>query len=173
MRKTTKNGWSKMLLLVMAALVLSLGLIFVGCSKSGDSSAKKNTTFAVDESNQTQQILVSETTSVPEITAVQLYQEYEASPPKADRAYKGKQIKVSGTVASVEEGYDNNFKKRYYISLETAPNNEYHHWLQVFFDEKDIESIYDVSKGQKITILGVLIQKGIAYIVIDHSKIVK
>jgi hypothetical protein len=38
---------------------------------------------------------VSIPTGVIEITAVQLYQEYEASQPRADRTYKGKQIKGS------------------------------------------------------------------------------
>ncbi|GHT48497.1 hypothetical protein FACS1894102_1690 [Spirochaetia bacterium] len=109
---------------------------------------------------------------VPEISAVQLYKEYEASAPKADRACKGKEIKVSGTVISVEEGYDYNLKKRYYISLQSG-DSKYSHSVYIFFDDSNIEQVFDVSPDQKITILGTLIQKGMISIHIDHARIIK
>ena len=112
---------------------------------------------------------VSMPTGIPEITAVQLYQEYEASQPKADRAYKGKQIKVTGIVNAIEEAYDTNFKKRYALKFKIG---DYSAWVHVFFDDSDIEPLFDIAVDQKVSIIGTVIQKGTFTITIDHSKIV-
>jgi RecG-like helicase len=108
-------------------------------------------------------------TDIPEITAVQLYEEYEASQPRADRAYKGKQIKVTGVVDAIEEASDMNFKKRYTLRFKT---NNYSSIVQVFFDDSDVDALFDIGKGQSVSIMGTLIQKS-GYIVIDHAKIIQ
>jgi hypothetical protein len=113
---------------------------------------------------------VSIPTGIPEITAEQLYQEYEASQPKADRTYKGKQIKVTGIVNAVEETYDTNLKKRYALKFK---GGDYFGSVDVFFDNSDIDALFDIAKGQRVSIIGTLIQKKTISIVIDHAKIIQ
>jgi hypothetical protein len=112
---------------------------------------------------------VSIPTGIPKITAVQLYQEYEASQPRADRTYKDKQIKVTGTVGAIEEAYDTNYKKRYALIFKSG---EYGNFIHVFFNDSDIEQLFDIAVGQQVSIIGTLIKKGSIFIIIDHAKIV-
>jgi hypothetical protein len=112
---------------------------------------------------------VSIPAGVTEITAVQLYQEYEASQPRADRAYKGNQIKITGTVGAIEETYDANFKKRYALKFRTS---EYGAYVHIFFDDSDIEPLFDINIGQQVSIIGTLLEKGTIAILIDHAKII-
>jgi hypothetical protein len=111
---------------------------------------------------------VSIPTGILEITAIQLYEEYKASHPRADRAYKGKQIKITGTVGAIEEAYATNLKKRYALKFRTG---EYGNYVDVFFDDSDIESLFDIAVGQTISIIGTLVQKGAISIIIDNAKI--
>lgn len=124
----------------------------------------------IDLQNWVDSKFVSVPTGIPELTAIQLYQEYEASQPKADRIYKGKQIKVTGIVGAIEETYDTNLKKRYTLKFRSGDYGDY---VNVFFDDSDIDAIFDIAKGQSVSIIGTLIQKGILSIIIDHAKIVQ
>ncbi|GHT49158.1 hypothetical protein FACS1894102_3450 [Spirochaetia bacterium] len=45
MRKTTKNDWSKILLTVMAAMVLTFGLVFTGCATGKPPTKEKITSL--------------------------------------------------------------------------------------------------------------------------------
>jgi len=107
---------------------------------------------------------------IPDITAVQLYQEYE-SQAMADRKYKDKEIKVTGQVYTIEELYDHNLEKRYALRFKTGTYS----WnVCVFFDNADIEPIFNISTNQTVSIIGTLIEKRTSgHIFIDHAKITR
>jgi hypothetical protein len=149
------------------------GIVYTQTAPTKDKVSQAAKLLSVSESDLQKWIdskFVSIPVGIPEITAVQLYQEYEASQPRADRAYKSKQIKITGTVGAIEETFDTNFKMRYAIKFRSG---EYGNYVHGFFDESDIEPLFDIAVGQKVSIVGILIQKGIVSIVIDHAKIVK
>jgi hypothetical protein len=153
--------------------LLVSGLVFTQTAPTKDQVSQAAKLLGVSESD-LQKWVDSKFVSIPvgiqDITAVQLYQEYEASQPRADRAYKGKQIKVTGTVAAIEETYDTNVNKRYALKFRSS---EYGNYVYIFFDDSDIEPLFDIAIGQNISIIGTLIQKGTIAIHIDHAKIVQ
>jgi hypothetical protein len=114
---------------------------------------------------------ISVPTGTPEFSAEQLFQEYEESQLRVERAYKGKQIKVTGTVYSVQEAYDYSHTRYAIFFVHETGYKEIH----VFFDESDIESLLNIRKAQNVTILGILIGINSNYvsdwIFIDHAKI--
>jgi hypothetical protein len=155
--------------LFLGCFLLVSGIVYTQTAPTKDKVSQAAKLLSVSESDLQKWIdskFVSIPIGIPEITAEQLYKEYEASQPRADRAYKGKQIKITGTVGAIEEAYDTNFKKRYALTFKSSV-------VQVFFDDSDIEPLFDIAVGQKVSIVGILIQKELVYIVIDHAKIVK
>jgi hypothetical protein len=155
----------------MVCFVLVGGLIFAQTAPTKDKVSQAAALLGVPETdlqNWVDSKFVSVPTGIPDITAERLYQEYEASQPRADRTYKGKQVKVTGTVGAIEEAYDTNFKKRYVLKFKSG---EYGNYVYSFFDDSDIEPLFDIAIGQKVSIVGILIQKGTISIVIDHAKI--
>jgi hypothetical protein len=111
---------------------------------------------------------VSVPTGVQTVTAIELYQAYESSAPRADRAYKGKEIRLTGIVSKIEEIDDANFNKRYCISLDTGNDWDL---VKVFFDNAYIDQIFDVNIGQQVTVIATVIEKRSIYVFIDHAKI--
>jgi hypothetical protein len=159
--------------LFLACFLFASGLIFAQTAPTKDQVSQAAKLLGVSESDLQKWVdskFVSIPTGIPEITAVQLYQEYEASQPRADRAYKGKQIMITGTVGAIEETYDTNLKKRYALKFKSG---DYGTFVHSFFDDSDIEPLFDIAIGQKVSILGVLIQKGTISIVVDHAKIIQ
>jgi DNA-binding transcriptional regulator YdaS (Cro superfamily) len=110
-------------------------------------------------------------TGTPIITAVELYRAYESSQPRADRTYKGKQVQVTGTVTKIKEAYDTNYHKRYCIKFQSG-DSSYYDYIEVFFDEADLDPVFNVNVGQKITVLATVIQKDSVMLVLDHAKII-
>jgi hypothetical protein len=159
--------------LFLGCFLFVSGLIFAQTAPTKDKVSQAASLLGVSESD-LQKWVDSKFVSIPmgvsEITAVQLYQEYEASQPRADRTYKGKQIKVTGTVGAIEEAYDVNLKKRYALKFRSG---DYGNSVYIFFDESDIEPLFDIAIGQQISIIGTLIQKATIAIHIDHAKIVQ
>jgi hypothetical protein len=148
------------------------GLVFAQTAPTKDQVTQAAKLLGVSESD-LQKWVDSKFVSIPadvlEITAVELYQEYEASQPRADRAYKGNQIKITGTVGAIEETYDASLKKRYALKFRTGA---YSNYVYVFFDDSDIEPLFDINVDQKVSIIGTLLEKGTIAILIDHAKII-
>jgi hypothetical protein len=154
----------------MVCFVLAGGLIFAQTAPTKDKVSQAARLLGVPEADLQTWVdskFISVPTGIPDITAEQLYQEYEASQPRADRAYKDKQIKVTGTVGAIEEEYDANYKKRYALKFKTST---YSSNVYVFFDDSDIEPLFNVAIGQKVSIIGILVKSG-TIIYIEHAKI--
>jgi len=81
-----------------------------------------------------------------EITASELYSEYEANEVSADEQYKGKKIAVTGVVGII--GKD--ILDDPYISL----NVDYLQSVNCYFSDKNNKVLSQLSKGQKVTIIG-------------------
>jgi hypothetical protein len=107
---------------------------------------------------------VSVPTDIPNITALQLNQEYQSSQLIADRNYKGKQVIITGVVSRIAEDYGGSSTGRGYC-IEFRGTS-----IRVFFDDSDIEALYGITVGQTITILGTVIEKSVL-IMMAHGKI--
>lgn len=81
-----------------------------------------------------------------ELTASSLFNKYKANEVAADEVYLGKKIAVTGIIDDI--GKD--ILDDPYISLEVG----YLESVNCYFSESDIKAIAQLSKGQKITILG-------------------
>jgi hypothetical protein len=162
--------------LFLGCFLLVCGLVFAQTAPTKDQVSQAAKLLGVSETDLQRWVdskFVSVPAGIPEVTAEQLYQEYEASQPRADRTYKGKQIKVTGTVAGIGEKSDTNYKKRYALSYKAGSYN----FFYAFFDEQDIESIFDVEVGKTVSIIGTLIKADMTgagpQIYIDHAKIIQ
>jgi hypothetical protein len=104
--------------------------------------------------------------TIPHVTAEQLCEELNVAQPGTERAYKGKQIKVTGVVSSMGESYNTNFDKRYVLYIKPA--------LRVFLDDSDIDRLFAINAGQTVSIIGTLTQTA-AYgpIIIEHAKMLE
>ena len=90
--------------------------------------------------------ITAETTASVEITAAQLYQEYQANEIAADEKYKDQIIQVSGRIRDI----GNDLMDNPYITLVGDP---YFGDVQCYFSEKSI--VASLSKGQQITVMGI------------------
>jgi phosphoglycolate phosphatase-like HAD superfamily hydrolase len=162
----------KKLVVFVYFLMVATGLVFSqtnGTAPSKDNVSRAARLLGVAEADLQSWInnkFIAVPTDIPDITAVQLYQEYEASQPRADRAYKGKQIKVTGVVDSIEEAYDTNSNRKYALYIKTGTYSAY---VRVFLDDSDIDRLFDINVGQTVSIMGILVGKS-GYITIDRAK---
>ena len=87
------------------------------------------------------------------ITAARLWREYEANELNSDTKYKGKILSVTGRVNSVEKG---NRGDSYYLLID-AEDSVYD--ITVYFKTSEISKLGNLSKGQRITIIGTCVGK--------------
>lgn len=87
-------------------------------------------------------------TSAPVITAsvAQMLSDYEKNELAADQKYKGRRVKMTGRVASIEEMMGQSF-----VTLGTGKAFEAIH-VQAFFDKEQKPTLARLNKGQKLTI---------------------
>ncbi len=81
-----------------------------------------------------------------EITASELYRAYEANEVSADEQYKGKKMAVTGVVGNIGKDILDNP----YLSLKV----DYFQSVNCYFSDKNNKIISQISKGQKVTIVG-------------------
>lgn len=81
-----------------------------------------------------------------EITASELYRAYEANEVSADEQYKGKKMAVTGVVGNIGKDILDNP----YISLKV----DYFQSVNCYFSDKNNKIISQISKGQKVIIIG-------------------
>jgi len=81
-----------------------------------------------------------------EITAPELYRAYEANEVSADGQYKGKRLLITGVVGSI--GKD--ILDDPYVSLKI----DYLQSVNCYFDDKNNKVLSQLSKGQKVQIIG-------------------
>ena len=98
-----------------------------------------------------------------EITASDLAQEYKANEVSADEKFKNKKVAVSGTVEQIGKDILDNP----YISF----SGEFLQSVTCYFSKDDIKTISQISKGDKITIIGECTGLTLTNVVIQDCKI--
>ncbi|WP_273005605.1 hypothetical protein [Chryseobacterium sp.] len=81
-----------------------------------------------------------------EITASELYRAYEANEVSADEQYKGKKMAITGIVGNIGKDILDNP----YLSLKV----DYFQSVNCYFSDKNNKIISQISKGQKVIIIG-------------------
>lgn len=105
----------------------------------GSMEDNKNTENEVKEE-------VKETPAL-DVSASQLYADYEANGVAADQQYKGKILKVTGTVNNI----DKDIMDQIYVTLK---GDNVIGDVQCFFSDNYVNEAAQLQKGQKITIIG-------------------
>lgn len=102
--------------------------------------------FGSDEEQITEIEIASETPEI-EVSAEQLYADYEANGVAADEKYYDKVVRVTGIV----NGIDRDFYEDIYVSLQ---GDEYYGNVVCYFAESHVKEAAQLSKGQAITVKG-------------------
>lgn len=102
--------------------------------------------FGSDDEKKTETEIVNESPAV-EISASQLYKDYESNGVAADQKYKGKVLRVSGVVNNI----DRDIMDKIYVTLK---GDQYFGDVQCFFAEDHVNMAAQLSKGQRITVKG-------------------
>lgn len=123
---------------IIAFIIMSFGIGVLG-------NIGRNSSSTVSNNGTVSQPAKNTKTPVAELTASQLFSAYEDNEVAADNAYKGKWIKVSGTVESI--GKD--ILDDPYIAFKTG---DLAFSVQVYFD--DASKLGSIKKGQRLTVIG-------------------
>lgn len=126
---------NKPLKTIFSLLVFSAFALMALGSKDSD----KNTEAQIQES--------LKTTAPIDISAPQLYAEYEENGVAADQNYKGKVLRVTGIVNSIDKDIMDNI----YVALQ---GNDIIGDVQCFFSDDNANKAAQLKKGQKITVIG-------------------
>ena len=100
------------------------------------------------------------------VSAVELYDAYEANALRADNTYKSKFLRVTGKVSGIEQDI---LTGRPYVKLLSHPTNQYIDYVYVYFKETETSRIADLNNGQNITVVGSCEGKGIISVNIKDS----
>lgn len=102
--------------------------------------------FGSDDEKTTETSIAAETPAI-EVSARQLYADYEANGVAADEKYKGKVLRVTGKVNTI----DRDIMDKIYVTLK---GDKYLGDIQCFFAEDHVKTASQLSKGQTITVKG-------------------
>jgi hypothetical protein len=138
-----KTNFSKNLLTLSLAFILSMFMQSCGGDKSSSTSTKSIGSEAKEEE------AAAETPKQADIviSAPQLYKDYEANGVAADQKYKGKLVEVSGTVDNI----DKDILDEIYVTLK---GDEYFGSVQCYFADEFTDQTAKLTKGQKLTVIG-------------------
>jgi len=98
------------------------------------------------------------------ITSVKLYEEYKTNEIRADTQYKGKNLSVTGPILNIAKDY----MDQYYVEL---TGDGYFSNIRVFFRSSELSKLGNLSKGQRITIIGTCDGTSLGDIYIKNSII--
>ena len=136
---------------VVSFVWLALSLIIVFSTPSNDTNYAENSANQSEPaaliSNEEQQVQEVQAPAAIQISATELFQNYEANEVAADRNFKGQIIEISGTVQSIDSGMGDganvqfNVGDEYGLNSVTASGNE-------SFDN----FAASLSKGQTVTL---------------------
>lgn len=154
-----KGGCLKTVLIVVLILFLLILLIGIFGSSETESKDKQTATPAVQTNGQSPEPTEETKKSEPEakkeqtetiaISAGELISAYGENGVSADQKYKGKLLEVTGVVDSI----DKDILDEAYVTLGTGEDFELIS-VQCYFDEKDLDSIMSLKKGDVVTIIG-------------------
>ena len=102
--------------------------------------------FGSDDEKTTENAIVNEQPDI-EVSAQQLYADYEANGVAADQRYKGKVLRVTGYVNNI----DRDIMDKIYVTLK---GDQYIGDIQCFFAEGHANTAAQLQKGQQITVKG-------------------
>lgn len=104
---------------------------------------------SMDDNKKTESEVKEQITQTPalEVSANQLYADYEANGVSADQQYKGKILKVTGTVNTI----DKDIMDQIYVTLK---GDGVIGDVQCFFSDDYVNEAAQLQKGQKITVVG-------------------
>jgi len=123
------------------------------------SAAKEDTkqdTKKSEEENKTEEVV--------SVTAVDLWNEYDENEVSADQKYKGKQLEVTGEINDIGKDIIDSI----YITLKT---DDILGSVQVYFSDKDADSVAKFTKGQKVTIVGKGSGKTLTNVIVKKAQV--
>jgi hypothetical protein len=147
--KTNSNAKYIISLIILFALILACGKSKDSSSDSSGKSKDQSTNSSgksKDESTNSNSTKRSEESPIIKVSALQLYTDYDANEVSADNKYKGKILQVSGIVGEIRKDFTNN------IIVELKVGDIFKK-VDCRFG-KDNSETADLSKGQKVTVLG-------------------
>jgi hypothetical protein len=140
-----KKSFLKVFLIIIGVIIVIVVIASIsGGSKDSDSSS---TATASSEPSQTKQSVPAKVEAI-EISPQALFSAYESNEVKADNTYKGKMVRLTGTVDDIGKDL---FDKPY-ISFKS--NENYFMGVQVFFKGSEGNKVADIDKGQRVTVVG-------------------
>jgi hypothetical protein len=98
------------------------------------------------------------------VTAAELYNAYDSNALRADNTYKGKFVRVTGTVSGVDQDL---LTKKPYVKLRT--DKPFIDYVYIYFKETETSKVANLDEGQKITIVGNCEGKGVLSVNIKDS----
>jgi len=139
-KKNKRPFWVTLLIIVGIIIAISTisNLLNKNSSNSSVSKSGRSST-----SNDTAE---ARTTAI-EVSPSQLFADYKANEVNADNLYKGKLLKVTGTIKSI--GKD--IRDEPYITFDSG---DIITSVQVYFMKSEQNKLADLSSGQKLTIIG-------------------
>jgi hypothetical protein len=133
--KAVRPAYKKKRFWALGVIVIAIAAQGVGGGGSGSSESQSDTT-----SNE-----VAATEPAIEVTAAQLVSELESNALSAKNKYDGKRVVVTGKLSNIDASGD-------YFSLEGKDFSFIN--IQVFIDEKFIDTVSAFKKGQSVTVTG-------------------
>lgn len=98
------------------------------------------------------------------VDAVDLWNEYDENEVSADQKYKNKQLEVTGKIDDIGKDIFDSI----YITLKT---DDMIGSVQVYFSDKDAESVAKLAKGDKVTVVGKGSGKSLTNVIIKKATI--
>ena len=146
-KQKMKKPFYKKWLSMVIVLIVVIGIIPIAAGCGTDNTAQTGSDTAATTTEE-------ETTKAEEktisINASDLFDAYDANEVKADEKYKGKLLKISGTIKDIgKEIMDDS-----YITLKSSNPYEIISVQCMFSDEAEAKKLGDLKKGDKIKILG-------------------
>ena len=132
-------------------------LFIIGSVMSSDEQSPSNNTGASSNQKTEEPVLT--------VSAVTLYNEYEANQVAADEKYKNKLVEITGVVDTigkdiVDTPYISFYIKPYQITT-----------VQCMFSDKESAPLSSISKGQKLTVRGTVSGGTIGQVLVTHCKV--
>lgn len=126
--------------------VIVVIIVIVAASSSGNKDQTTQQTGSQPATTQQQPSQPAE--QAIEVTAVKLAGDYRANEVNGDNLYKGKLVKVTGTIGTIGKDITNNM----YVAIEGDTNSITS--VQCYFKDDAAGQLAQLAKGQKITIQG-------------------
>ena len=141
-----KRWWFWLIVLVVAA-----GIGAASSGNSGSSDKPAASVSAGDEQSKESKPEESKQEEALEVTAQELLDAYDKNGVSADKQYKGKKLRVTGTVGSIA----NDILDKSYVTLENEEDEYALISVQCYFEEDQLDSIASLEEGDTVVLEGI------------------